>query len=325
MDLISARNARAEALAVAPAGFDVRTLEPSPPAVDDDDFFADDPAALGDGDPAATVTPTTAGSTTWDELASATETIAEFAADRWLGSWRRLDAPPEDYGTARRDYHRLAYSVVATARFVANGKFGLRYTAGGFGTPFFGTDRQVRLVGHVLVDQRGAEVRTHAPTSIRDAADFVGVSPGTEPAEHDSPPLGDIDGHLDLRPDVGDFLGAWFGFAASVLEEIRSRVTDTDEPGRVQLWPGHFDPAVELGAESTGSRATFGASPGDGSSDQPYLYIGPWGPIDDGDPFWNASAFPGALLPLSELMTETDQRQRAIDFFEAGRRRLRPS
>jgi len=316
--LTACRNPAQEAADRAPDGMSPRVLEPSPPAVIDGDFFADDPVALADGDPETTLRPFTAGTQparpTWQAAGADDTELASFAADRWLGPWHRLGAVPTNYVAQREAFHRLAYSVVAAARHAENGKFGLRFTAGGFGTPFFGEDRQVRVVGNTLVDQVGDTVRTMQPGSIKAAAEFIGVEPSTVAAEGDSPPLGDPSGPLDLDPATGDFLGAWFGFATSVLEELRAAAPESAQPGRTQLWPGHFDPAVELGDESAGHRATFGASPGDAGSAEPYLYVGPWAGTTD-DPFWNASAFPGALLPFDQLLTASEQRQTAIDFF----------
>ena len=60
-----------------------------------------------------------------------------------------------------------------------------------------------------------------------------------------------------------------------MLEQLRADESDGD-PSLVQLWPEHFDIAVELGSEPAGQRATFGASPGDESHDEPYLYVSPW-------------------------------------------------
>ena len=149
----TARNARAEAEAV--AGVAARVLEPSPPTVTAEPWFADDPAAL-DGEDA--VTPTTAGSRTWGDLAASDAAIAAFAQEHWLGNYKALPPVPEDYVSSRDDFHRVAYGVISNARKAANGKFGLRYTHGGFGTPFFGDDEQVRVEGTELIVQRGETV-----------------------------------------------------------------------------------------------------------------------------------------------------------------------
>ena len=313
-DLTTHRHPAREAASRVNPGWDARVLEPSPPAVDDGDFYADDPALLGAADAATTVVPRSDGTKTWEAQAANDSELEAFARARWLGPWNRLGPVPDGYVESRVDFHRLAYAVVAAARHSANGKFGLRYTAGGFGTPFFGEDRQVRVVGNVLVNQTAADVRTMTPSTVSEAAAFVGVEPSTVAAEGDSPPLGDVDRPLVLTAATGAFLGDWFGFAASVLEELRASAAPEQAAGRLQLWPGHFDPAIEVGAEEAGHRATFGASPGDGGSSEPYLYVGPWADITD-DPYWNATTFPGAVMPYQDLVTADDQRAAALAFY----------
>jgi hypothetical protein len=137
--------------------FEVRVLEPSPPAVDGAPWFADDPVAV---EPRTRpdlplVSPVPNGDLTWDELARQEPNLADWCADRWLGAWRRLPPLPpiSEYLAARTALHDLAASVVSPARQAVNGKIGLRYTRGGFGTPFFGNDEQLRVdaaTHHVL-------------------------------------------------------------------------------------------------------------------------------------------------------------------------------
>lgn len=316
-DLTAARNALDEAQKRLPAGLTARVLEPSAPAIDDGDFYADDPASLGAGDPSSVVRPLGSGEHTWEQLAADDPELAEFARARGLGPWAELGPVPGNYVASRADFHKLAYSVVAAARHQSNGKFGLRFTAGGFGTPFFGDDRQVRMVGNVLVDQVGDEVRTHTPTTLNDAAAFLGVEVSTVAAEGDVPELGDRDRPLALDADTGAFLGNWYAFSVSVLEELRAETPAEANPSRVQLWPGHFDPAVEIGDQDKGHRASIGASPGDHNVDEPYLYVGPWGTISD-DAYWNAESFNGAVLTYAELLAADDQRATALAFYRKG-------
>lgn len=316
-DQPTVRHARREAEAV--AGRAARVLEPSPPAVHDGPFFADDPTAL-DGD-ADAVTPTSAGTTSWDDLAANSPDIAAFARAHWLGAHSPLPPVPHDYVARRDDLHRLAYAVVAEARRAATTKFGLRFTRGGLGTPFFGDDVQVRVESGLLVVQERDQVRWQPITSLADAGRFVGVTPGTEAAEHDSPTLGDLDAPLRIDAELTDFMGSWFGFATSVLEELR--LTDgAVDVSRVQVWPGHLDAAIEMGDDDAGARATYGASPGDGGHDQPYLYVGPWGAVDGDDPFWNDEHFTGASLGYRELRAADDARTTALEFYRAAHTRL---
>ena len=315
-----AHHPAAEAAAAAGAGYDVRVLEPSPPAVADPPFWADDPADPTPSGAGPVIAPHSGGDLTWDELIGARPELAGFAADRWLGTRRQLPELPAGYPATLFDFHRLAYSVVAEARYQCNGKFGLRYTRGGFGTPFFGDDTQVRVAGNRLVVQTAAQARSITITTLREAGEFTGVAPGTSAAEHDSPELGDIDRPLETRADVGEFLGAWFGLATAALEELRfSGIVD---PERVQLWPGHFDPAIAAGDAGSGRRATYGFSPGDHSHDEPYIYVAAWGDVNRSDPFWNEADFNGASLGFSDLTPAGDHYSAAVAFLKEGYNRL---
>ncbi len=305
------------------AGRPVRVLEPSPPADHDAPYFADDPATTDD--PERVVTPTSIGRTTWSDLITgdAAPELVAYARDHWLAGHRPLTGVPDDYRSRRDDLHRLAYSVVAEARRQANTKFGLRYTHRGLGTPFFGDDVQVRLeAGHLVVQERDT-ARTAPITTLRAAGALAGVAPAAEAAEHDSPPLGDLDAPLRIDEELTDFFGDWFGFAASVLEELRLTPGAVDV-SRTQIWPGHLDAAIEMGDADAGRRATYGASPGDADHPEPYLYVGPWGDIDRSLDFWNDRHFPGASLAYAELSSAGDQRTRALRFFGRAHTLLHP-
>ncbi|MEZ5245349.1 MAG: hypothetical protein R2707_09660 [Acidimicrobiales bacterium] len=321
---IAAHHPTAEAEERLGAGFSARTLEPGRPASTDPEFFADDPAVVGERSGAVVVTPTSGGDRSWDDIVRERPELAAWAAERWLANRPPLPDVPRGYPTARDGYHRLAYGVVAEARRLTNTKFGLRFTRGGFGTPFFGDDEQVRIEHGRLVHQRRDSADSIAITTLRAAADFLGIEPGTDAAEHDSPSLGDLDADLGATPATGAFLAAWFGFAWSALEELRltDGAVDVD---RTQLWPGHFDPAIAMGRAETGGRATYGASPGDADHDEPYLYVGAWGDVDRTDPYWNETAFNGASMSYAELRAADDQLATAIEFFRGGHRRLAPA
>ena len=320
-DHAPAHDPAAEATAAVGDGYEVRVLESSPPAVAEGPFWADDPADPSPSGAGPLVAPHSGGDLTWDELIAARPELAYFAADRWLGARRQLPELPSDYPAALFDFHRLAYSVVAEARYQCNGKFGLRYTRGGFGTPFFGDDIQVRVAGDQLVVQAATQARSTTITTLREAGEFVGVAPGTAAAEHDSPELGDIDRPLEAGAEVGEFLGAWFGLATAALEELRFSPGVVD-PERVQLWPGHLDPAIAAGDAEAGRRATYGLSPGDHSHDEPYIYVASWGDVDRSDPFWNETSFNGASLSFSGLVSADDHYGAAVAFLKGGCARL---
>jgi hypothetical protein len=286
----------------------VRVLESSPPAVDAQPWCADDPPARGDVPPGRTlVSPVATADVLWQELADADERLAAWCSERWLASLRRLEPAPPTLLATRAALHRVAERVIAPARRRANGKIGLRWTLGGFGTPFFGADAQIRVDGAQLVIDAGGEERRHPLATIRDAAAAVGFDlEGTDEDEHDAP--------LAIDPAASRFLGDWFGFVTSVLEGLRAEAPGEWEPSRVQLWPEHFDVAVELGSEEAERRAGLGGSPGDATHAEPYLYVAPWVARPTGE-LWRADGFAGAELSYAELLAAPNQREAAREFF----------
>ena len=318
---MSANDPRSEANEALPAGHVARVLEPSPPAVTDD-WFADDPPNSDAGD-GVVVSPIPGADRTWQDVVDATPELAEFARDRWLASYRPVQPAPTDYQATLLSLHRLAMAVIAPARHQVNGKFGLRWVRGGFGTPFFGDDVQVRVIGDRLLVERSGAVSETSLTSLSAAAAAIGSNVDVETAtEGDSPPIGSLDEPLVIDSASAAYISDWWGLGTAALETVRNDAATAD-PGRVQLWPGHFDVGVEFGVED--ARASFGASPGDHNSDQPYLYVSAWWPdrlsLEPSD-FWNATAFTGATLPASQLVGVADPVAAAIAFYTEGRDRL---
>ena len=320
-------NAQARLEAVEPGRFEARVLVPSPPAVTDPPWFADDPVdrgGAGDGDGRVVVSPVPNADRTWDDLARSDAALAEWCADRWLGAWRPL-APVTDLdalAVTRRSWHTVAEHVLAPFRFRACSKIGLRYTPGGVGIPFVRADDvavQLRLDGFGLVVDRGSETR--APwTTLRAAANAAGVAVGARTGVYEPTTAGEPDQALPVNADAAACLADWFGFGASVLEEVRAAARDGSMT-RPQLWPEHFDLSVDLGDEAARQRATFGASPGDDRHPLPYLYVTHWGPVAD-DPYWNDTAFSGASLGYDRLVGLGDPRRVALEFLAGGRARL---
>jgi hypothetical protein len=276
-------NPRAEAEDKLGGDYEARVLEPSPPAVGPPDY-TDDPVEPGEvPEGRQLVSPVhNRGDHTWDEIAAEDPAIAAWCADRWLGTWKRLEPLPAGFAETRAVLHQIAEAVVAPARKPEN-EISLRYTRGGFGTPFYeedGLDCQVRVEHGELVRQTGSEERREP-------------LPGVE---------------IAAATALGDF----YGLACSVLEQLRADEGD-GEPSLVQLWPEHFDIAVDLGSESDGQRATYGASPGDKDHPEPYLYVLPWKEGNSGT-LWNATGFEGAELGYPELIAAVDQRRGALEF-----------
>lgn len=320
------RDPRAEATAMLPEGYEARVLEPSPPANLDPDWYADDPT-----DPAGAtgqvVTPIPGEGVMWAEMADRDEEIAEFAAAHWLDGRRRLDQLPDGYDATRRSLHQIAFFAVAPKRYSENGKLGLRYTAGGFGTPYFlggdGGAQQVRVVGDRLVHQAAEEVRTAEITTAGDAARFVGLEYRDMWFDNFRDPLEPAgpDARLTVDPRAAGAIGDWFGFATHVLERAR-RISGATDVSRVQLWPEHFDAAFEMGSSEEGRRASYGASAGDDSNPEPYFYVAAWDSIDRSDPFWNDQSFNGASLAYESLVEADDPYASALGFLTDGHHRL---
>ncbi len=171
-----ATNPRKDAQELLPAGFEARVLEPSPPAINEGEYQADDPVAIDDRNPSLlVVTPTTTGDLTWDELVLRFPHVSGFASSHWLGVWPRLETLPETYSDTVKALAQLAFYVIAPARYEVQGKIGLRYTLGGLGTPFFGSDRQIRIENRHLVMQVGDNAEGGEITTIRQAAQMAGI------------------------------------------------------------------------------------------------------------------------------------------------------
>jgi hypothetical protein len=223
----------------------------------------------------------------------------------------RLKPLPDSYVETREALRRLAVYVLSPARKAVTGRIGLQPTAGGFGTPLFGDDQQLRVQREVLFRQ-GASAESTPITSLSAAAAFAGVTLSDDPGVgHDIPELGDPDAPLPVSSDAALALGEFYRFSGSVLEELRAELNASGhECSTVQLWPEHFD----LGCNVEG--VNFGCSPGDGYSAEPYVYLGPWNSDGLEGDFWNAPF--GATLSYKELLDSEDQRGTALAFLRRG-------
>ena len=172
----------------------------------------------------------------------------------------------------------MAEEVLKPAREKVTGRFGLRALPGGFGTPPFGEVMQMHVDGTDLVIRDGETVRRE--------------------------PIDNVDA------DAAAALAAWFAFGEGVLEELRAETALEHDPTPPQLWPEHFDVAIELGSEAAGVRAGYGASPGDEEHPEPYLYVTPW--AEEGF----------TELGYQELLAAPDRREAALGFFRSHRERL---
>jgi hypothetical protein len=197
--------------------------------------------------------------------------------------------------------------VLARARQEATGRFSLRITPGGFGTPEFGANcRRVRVAQGTLIvetDAPGAASSTAHPidgTSMRRLADLAGVDLGAAlDVGRDTPVVGDAEAPLELDGAAADDALGWLGDVAGALDRVLAALPATSGASVARLWPEHFDVAIDVAARA-GVRVNLGGSPGDSFSSEPYLYVGPWtADRPGGDGFWNAPF--GAARARSQL------------------------
>jgi hypothetical protein len=231
----------------------------------------------------------------------------------------RLGPLPDDFQFTRDQLHQIAFYAMAPARYTVEGRMGLRWIEGGFGTPEF-DGRVARVEGDLLVHERRGDIATQTITTIRAAADFFGTGYRVDWFEEFRDPLPpmDPDRSLKVREEPALALGEWFHFGFEVLDELGPIAVPGDEPSEIQLWPEHFDPARELGDETAGRRASYGASPGDKAHIEPYLYVSAWSDVDRAEPYWNDRHFNGSSLPYAELLASEDQMTTALEFFARG-------
>ncbi|MEX0863420.1 MAG: hypothetical protein WD269_00930 [Acidimicrobiia bacterium] len=233
--------------------------------------------------------------------------------------------PPltDAFAPTRDALHQVAFYALAPARYAAVGRMGLRPTASGFGTPEF-AGRVARVESDLLVHETGDGVATRTITSVRDAADFFG--PGYRVDWfgdfRDPPAPADPDAPLGIDVSSATAISDWFWFGQRVLERFGFGAAVEDEVVEIQLWPEHFDLALEAGSADKGRRASYGASPGDRHHDLPYVYVAAWDEIDRSNPFWKDQHFNGASLGYGDLASSDDHEQTALDFLIEGYRIL---
>lgn len=292
-----------------------RILEPSPGGEVGPPWFADDPVAGRPGETGTPVLPYAVGhppeDRTWSAVCAERPELAAWCAERWLAAWDPPPALPPGAERTRASLHLLAERVLSPWRRARTERVGLRWVLGGVGTPFTRDDAQARVVGDLLELQHGPHAERWALTTLGAAAAALGI-------EIDA----DADRPLEVDPAAARAYAAWFGFGTSVLEELRHTLPQDAAVGRVQLWPGHFDVALEAGAEPR--RAAYGASPGDDAHPEPYLYVAPWAPPQD-DGFWDDPHFFGRATTLGALRATPDPRAAALAFLREAWERLRVS
>lgn len=210
----------------------------------------------------------------------------------------------------RLSWHMLAEHVVSPARYSAIGRIGLELSSGGYATPWFAVangDQRVAVDGVTLsVESRtaaGVSARGREITTLRECADFVGVTPGAPSNVYPPATPLDLDASLAIDAAAGRALSEWW---QQMQAGLQSLLAAAGSDAGITLWPEHFDLATSFNA------VNYGASPGDGWHRAPYLYVGPHsGPGDD--PFWNAP------FGAARSWTEVSSADEAVDFLTQGR------
>jgi hypothetical protein len=223
------------------------------------------------------------------------------------------ELPPE-FAATRGALHAVAEQVVSAAYWHASTHIGLRPTPRGVGTPVFGDNERVRIDGTALVHERAGSLRRHELTTLEAAASFVGVplgAPTVYPAVTRIAP----DAALAIDRDAALALADWYALAAALLHDLRAAHPELAST-ELQIWPEHFDLACELGPEGTGMRANYGASPGDESIGEPYLYVGPHEPARRTGVFARCPF--GAAIAYSELRQEHEAGRAGRQFYESA-------
>jgi hypothetical protein len=195
----------------------------------------------------------------------------------------------------------------------------LRATPGGFGTPSFGTAAEVlRVAGDGLVRERDGHATTMPMNgaTLADLAAFAGVDLATPfRAGDDTPAVGDPHAALVVDAEEVARLADWWHLGWRALDTAIAPARDAMS---IQLWPEHFDAGTSVSVgEADNDRCNLGASPGDGFSDEPYLYVGPWSDRRPGDAgYWNAPF--GAVVRRDEVIGAADPFATAVAFFGRG-------
>lgn len=239
---------------------------------------------------------------------------------------------PDDWPTQRDTLRRIGTHVVAQAQQRVTGHFALMPLPGGFGTPQFGPDRaRVRVVGGSLFIESVVDgaattaVEMLAGSSIRSLCKAAGFEPDPDlNVGHDTPELGDADDTLVVDSTAVAVLADWYQLGQQAMDAAIASLPDA-RASIVRLWPEHFDVGVDVAidaANKPGKRTNLGASAGDESHHEPYLYVGPWDADRPGDAdFWNAGF--GAVLGFGELDAAENPLQTATEFFLTGIAHLR--
>jgi hypothetical protein len=220
---------------------------------------------------------------------------------------------PATYDATRAALHQLACYVLAPARLAQDERISLQPVGDGFGTPPIEGGSAVRVSGADLVIENVDASSARSITTLRDAAEFVGVALDPRPpVGADLPPF-EPDSPLEVDRTASIALGAWYRAGLDAIQRLVLPAGST--VGSAELWPEHFDLAVVI-TPAGHARVNIGFSPGDDASDEPYVYVGPFERRGLVGNYWNAPF--GALRRRSELLAGGDLVDAAVMFIDEG-------
>ena len=204
----------------------------------------------------------------------------------------------------RTDLHRLCAHVLGRRRFAVSGHFGLRASPDGLATPAYGPEPEaLRLTSTSLIREIGTQSSCQPlqGATLEKLARFAGADLGSaySPGAN-TPALGSTTEPMHFPPDELALIFDWFVLGWRALDTVVSELPAEWTQSTVQLWPEHLDVGTSLDdGRGDGAGVNLGFSSGDAFSEEPYAYVGPWGPERPGDPaFWNAPF--GALATRSQ-------------------------
>jgi len=193
--------------------------------------------------------------------------------------------------TTRLALHAVAEQVISPLRVQATGnEIALCVRPGGFGTPDLPGGGWVGIDdGDVIRVSADGTVAREPLRTLRQAAHAVRLQ--TADALPDDP--------LAIDANTARTLATVWSGGDAALRQLVGALDPGDTASTINLWPEHFDIAIDAGDEEAGTRATYGVSPGDEHHHAPYAYVAPWTPPPAG-PLWQAVGFTGAEQPAAD-------------------------
>src|SRR4051812_35588111 len=117
----------------------------------------------------------------------------------------------DEFAATLFSLHAVAEHVLAAARYAATGHIGLSVVPGGFTTGPFGPEpTSVSVVDGRLSVRRGSAEQHAAITTLRDAADLVGIEPGAPSEVYKPATACDPDAALVVEPQAAHRITSWF-------------------------------------------------------------------------------------------------------------------